>query len=181
MRSNLIEIETKNLIIRNHMESDWKSLYNYLSLPEIYKFEPGEPITSEESKSMIAERCKGNDFLAVVHKKSRHMIGHLYFHHSDPKYFMTWELGYIFNPKFQNQGYCTEASSAILQYAFREFNAHKVVAFCNPENISSWKVLEHIGMEREGFFKQKAFFRKDNEGNPLWHDCYAYGILNNCT
>jgi RimJ/RimL family protein N-acetyltransferase len=94
---------------------------------------------------------------------------------------MTWELGYIFNPKFQNQGFCAEASSAVIEYAFQEMDVHKVVAFCNPKNIPSWKLLEKIGMEREGFFKQKAFFRKDDEGNPLWHDCYAYGILNNCS
>ena len=43
--------------------------------------------------------------------------------------------------------------------------SHKVVAFCNPENTASWKVLEKIGMEREGFFKQKAFFRRDDNGN----------------
>lgn len=181
MRSTLIEIETKNLIIRNHIESDWKDLYDYLSLPEIYRFEPGEPITPEESKTIISERCNGHDFLAVVHKESKQMIGHLYFHQSDPKHFMTWELGYIFNPKFQNQGYCTESSSAILDYAFKMLRSHKVVAFCNPDNIPSWKVLEKIGMEREGFFKQKAFFRKDKDGNPLWHNCYAYGILNNCS
>jgi len=174
----LLEIQTKNLIIRNHKESDWEDLFDYLSLPEIYTFEPGEPISSEEARSLMAERSKNNDFLAVVHRKSNRMIGHLYFHQCDPKQFMTWELGYIFNPRFQNLGYCTEASSAVLDYAFNQWNAHKVVAFCNPKNISSWKVLEKIGMEREGFFKEKAFFRKDKDGNPLWHDCYAYGILN---
>jgi [ribosomal protein S5]-alanine N-acetyltransferase len=180
MESTLLGIRTKNLIIRNHIESDWKYLYDYLSLPEIYIFEPGEPVTMEESKTMISERCKSNDFLAVVHKERKYMIGHLYFHHADPKHFMTWELGFIFNPKFQNKGYCTEASSAILDYAFTALKAHKVVAFCNPKNIPSWKVLEKIGMEKEGCFKQKAFFRNDEDGNPLWHDCFAYGILNNC-
>ena len=45
---------------------------------------------------------------------------------------MTWELGYIFNPDYHNQGYCTEASSALIDFAFRELHAHKIVAFCNP-------------------------------------------------
>ncbi len=177
----MIKIETGNLIIRNHIESDWKYLYEYLSLPEVYEFEPGNPVTVEEAKAMIVERCKGNDFLAVVLKNSGHMIGPLYFHHTEPEHFLTWELGFIFNPEFQNQGYCTEASSAVIRYVFKEWNAHKVVAFCNPGNIASWKVLEKTGMEREGVFRQKGFFRKDEEGNPLWHDCYAYGILNNCS
>ncbi len=175
----MIELKTDRLIIRNHIEADWKFLYEYLSLSEIYDYEPGKPISVEEAKTMIAKRSTGNDFLAVVRKDNRKMIGHLYFHHSDPETFMTWELGYIFNPRFHNQGYCTEASQAIIQYAFNELHAHKVEAFCNPLNIPSWKVMEKIGMEREGFFKQKGFFRTDKDGNPLWHDCYAYGILGN--
>ena len=126
----------------------------------------------------LLNRCKGDDFLAVVHKASERMIGHLYFHHTEPKHFMTWELGYIFNPVFQNRGFCSESALGLLRYAFDRLGAHKVVAFCNPENVPSWKVLERIGMKKEGLFKQKAFFRKDEDGNPLWHDCLAYGILN---
>jgi len=175
----LINIRTDRLIIRNHFKSDWESLFEYLSLPEIYVFEPGDPISSNEAKAKIAERSKSDDFLAVVQKDNGKMIGHLYFHHSDPEHFMTWELGFIFNPRFHNQGFCTEASQAIIQYAFNELQAHRVEAFCNPLNIPSWKVMEKIGMEREGFFKQKGFFRRDKDGNPLWHDCYAYGILGN--
>lgn len=171
------EIETKNLIIRNHKESDWEDFYDYMSLPKIYDFEPGEPVTSEESKSIIAKRCADNDFLAVIQKSSKIMIGHLFLQQCDPKHFLTWELGYIFNPKFQNQGYCSEASAALIKYAFEELGAHKVVGYCNSKNISSWKVMEKAGMKREGFFKQKTFIRKDNEGNPLWQDVYAYGIL----
>ena len=175
----LIRLETDNLIIRNHTQSDWEYLYEYLSLPEIYEFEPGEPISAGQARAMIADRSRGDDFLAVALKDDGRMIGHLYFHQSEPEEFMTWELGYIFNPAYQNKGYCTEASSAILQYAFGDLDTHRVEAFCNPLNIPSWRVMEKIGMEREGFFRQKAFFRKDREGNPLWHDCYAYGILNN--
>ena len=174
----MTQIQTNNLIIRNHVESDWENLYEYLSLPETYEFEPGSPVTREEARKLTVERSNGNDFLAVVHKNSNHMIGHLYFHLCEPEKFMTWELGYIFNPDYHNQGYCTEASSALINFAFRELHAHKIVAFCNPANISSWKVLEKIGMEREGFFRQKGFFKTDSQGNPIWHDCYAYGIVN---
>ena len=168
------------MIVRNHIESDWTYLHQYLSLPEIYEYEPGEPISAEQARAMIEDRSRGNDFLAVALKDNDRMIGHLYFHQSEPVDFMTWELGYIFNPRYQNQGYCTEASSAMVKYAFGEWHAHRVVAYCNPLNTPSWRVMEKIGMEREGFFRQKAFFRRDEKGNPLWHDCYAYAILNSC-
>lgn len=173
----MIEIYTENLLIRNHKESDWEDLYEYLSLEEIYTYEPGGPISIEDSKSIIKERSKESKFLAVVLRSSSKMIGHLYFNQLDPKHFMTWELGYIFNPKYQGEGYCSEASLAISKYAFNELNAHKITAYSNIKNTASWKVLEKIGMDREGLIKQKGFFRKDKDGNPLWNDCYLYGLL----
>ncbi|MBB6481266.1 GNAT family N-acetyltransferase [Spirochaeta isovalerica] len=170
---------TPNLEIRNHIPSDWKDLHEYLSLPEIYKFEPGGPISVSESRALIKKRCNGDDFLAVKLRESGKMIGHLYFHRIEPERFLTWELGFIFNPDYQNHGYCTEASAALVRYAFEALDAHKITAYCNPENTSSWKVLEKIGMIREGHFKKKGFFRTDPNGNPLWHDAYAYGMLKN--
>ncbi|MBN2533674.1 MAG: GNAT family N-acetyltransferase [Spirochaetales bacterium] len=170
-------IETERLFIRKFIKNDWADLYEYLSLKEIYVFEPGEPVSRDEAKRLADERSKGDDFLAVVLKERNKMIGHLYFHHEDPKEYMTWELGYIFNPVYQRKGYCTEACKHIIDYAFKQLNAHRIVSYCNPKNIASWRVLEKTGMKREGYFREKAFFRRDENGNPLWHDCLAYGLL----
>jgi len=170
-------IETKRLIIRYHHPEDWKDLFEYLSLPETYVFEPGNPISIEEVKIISIERSKGKSFFPVILKDQNKMIGHLYFQQIEPIEFMTWELGYIFNPKYHNQGYATEACKGIIKFGFTEYHAHKIVAFCNPKNIPSWKVLEKIGMRKEGHFKEKAFFRRDKDNNPIWHDCYAYGLL----
>ncbi|MBN1697306.1 MAG: GNAT family N-acetyltransferase [Spirochaetales bacterium] len=172
-------IETGRLFIRQFRQSDWEDLYRYLSLPEIFEFEPGSPVTKDEAKKLAAERAAGNDFFAVILREINKMVGHLYFHHTDPKEYMTWELGFIFNPTYHNNGYCTEASKAIIDFAFTVLKAHRVAAYCNPANIPSWKVLEKIGMKREGCFRQKAFFRRDKNDIPIWHDCYAYGIVEN--
>lgn len=171
-------IETNRLKIRKFLPDDWKSLFDYLSMKEIYTFEPGQPISKVEAKQMAANRSFGNSFFAVTLKASEKMIGHLYFSQIEPLEFMTWELGYIFNPLYQNQGYCSESAKAMIEYAFLHWNAHRITAFCNPNNIASWKVLEKIGMKREGFFEKKAFFRRDEENRPIWHDCFAYGKLN---
>lgn len=171
-------IKTHNLLIRKFKETDWKDLHEYLSLEEIYIFEPGKPVTEAEAKKITAARAYGNDFYAVVLKNVNKMIGHLYFHHQEPEEFLTWELGYIFNPRYQNHGFCSEASKQIIKYGFDNLNTHKVVSFCNPDNIASWKVSEKIGMEREGLLKEKAFFHRDENNQPLWHDCCVYGILN---
>ena len=106
------------------------------------------------------------------------MIGHLYFSQLDPTIYRIWELGYIFNPKFHGKGFCTEAAAAILNYGFETVSAHKIVAYADPNNIASWKVLEKIGMKHEGLLRQNAFFKTDEKGMPVWHDCKVYGLVN---
>lgn len=170
-------IQIDRIVVRKFVAADWEDLYEYLSLAETYIFEPGDPISIEEAKVLSLERSSSNSFHAVSLKGNGKLVGHLYLGQEDPKDFMTWELGYIFNPEYQNQGLCTEASRLILDYAFNVLKAHRVNAFCDPLNVASWRVLEKIGLNREGLFKKKAFFRRDKDGHPLWHDCLAYGII----
>lgn len=170
-------IETERLLIRRFMPTDAADLFEYLSLPETYCFEPGEPITMDEAVDLAAERSEAENFLAVVEKASGKMIGHLYFEQRQPSEFRTWELGYIFSPKFQRMGYGSEAAAALVKYAFVNLHAHRIMARCDQKNPASWKLLEKIGFSREGAFKQVAFFRMDVAGNPIWVDDYEYSIL----
>lgn len=170
-------IETERLIVRSFKESDDIDLHEYLSDAGVYKFEPGNPIDLNEAKELCVKRSKGNEWYAVVLKENQKMIGHVYLGQIDPKEKMTWELGYIFNPKFYRKGYASEASRALVEYTFKELKAHRIMARCDPENPASWKLLEKIGFRRESHFKMYGTFRNDKNGNPIWHDAYEYALL----
>ena len=171
-------LSTERLVIRPFHVNDYQDLYEYLSLRETYQYEPGEPVSLEEAKKIAAERAKGTDFWAVTLKdKNKKLIGHVTFIQTEPKHFLTWEIGFIFNPAFQNKGYATEASRALIAHAFKELGAQRVVGFCSTENTASWRVLEKCGMRREGLQLKNAFFHKDKDGKPIWLDSYQYAIL----
>jgi RimJ/RimL family protein N-acetyltransferase len=171
-------LSTERLVIRPFQESDYQDLYEYLSLEETYRYEPGKPISLEEAKKITSERAAGTDFWAVTLKDNNNkLIGHLSFIQMEPKDFLTWEIGFIFNPGYQKKGYATEASRALIGYAFREMGTHRVVGFSATENPASWRVLEKCGMKREGCRRKNAFFRKDKYGKPCWLDSYEYAIL----
>lgn len=170
-------IQTARLLIRRFQEKDYQCLYDYLSNPGIYRYEPGEPVTREAARELARKRSQNNDFWAVVLLNTDQLVGHLFFKQIEPPEFLTWELGFIFNPAHQNKGYATESSTALIRYGFEHWGIHKVIANCNPENIPSWRVLEKIGMIREGLVRKNVYFRQDDEGNPLWNDSYTYGIL----
>lgn len=170
-----IYLKADRLIVRNFRAEDWQDLYDYLSLAEVLTYEPDEVSDEAECRELALKRAGGDRFLAVELKGK--MIGHLYFAPTGPAEFGTWELGYIFNPKFYGCGYATEACRALIGHAFAEKEAHRVVAMCNPENSASWRLLERLGMRREGHHVQKAFFRRDANGQPIWHDAYTYAVL----
>jgi [ribosomal protein S5]-alanine N-acetyltransferase len=173
----MTRIETERLVVRNFEDRDIDDLHEYLSLEETYRFEPGSPIDLAEAGKLVDERKRADVFLAVELKETARMIGHLYFALMEPEEFRTWELGYIFNPRFHNRGFGTEAARALLGHAFAAMDIHRVIAKCDPVNVASWRLLEKAGMRREGHFLKSAFFRRDGNGAPLWHDCYQYAVL----
>ncbi len=170
-------METSRLSIRRFEPGDWSDLHEYLSRASVLEFEPGGPSSEAECREMAAERSRGDSFWAVCLKPSGKMIGHVYFSRAEPAELSTWELGYIFNPAYSGHGYATEACREILRYGFGELGAHRIFAKCNPKNPPSWKLLERLSMRREGRLRKAAFFRRSDDGEPLWHDAFQYALL----
>lgn len=167
-------MDTERLIIRKFNADDWEDLYEYLSQEEIVKFEPYEVFTKEKSKQEAINRAEDPAFWAVCLKETGKLIGNIYLSKQD---FNTWELGYVFNKNIHGKGYATESAYALVDYIFRTKNARRVVAMCNPVNEASWKLLERLGLRREGHLLQNIYFKKDEFDNPIWLDTYEYGIL----
>ena len=170
-------LETDRLVIREFYYDDWKNMYEYLSQETVIKYEPYNVFSEEACMQEATNRSQNDAFWAVCLKENNKLIGNIYFNQLEPKEFLTWELGYVFNPSYYGKGYATESCKRILKYGFEQLGAHRVIGNCNPENFSSWKLLERLLMRREGHFKKPAFFTKSNEGTPIWHDAYQYSIL----
>jgi RimJ/RimL family protein N-acetyltransferase len=166
--------ETKRLTIRKFEKSDWQDLHEYLSDPEIVKFEPYGTLSEEECRSEAAKRAKSQDFWAVCFRGGRKVIGNIYISERD---FFTWELGYVLNQTYQKNGYATEAAWTLVDYVFKKRHAHKVIALCNPLNANSWRLLERLGMRREGHLRQNVYFKFDQFRRPIWMDTFEYGVL----
>jgi len=167
-------METERLIIRKFCINDWNDLHEYLSQEATVKYEPYEMFSEEESKQEALKRSENDSFWAVCLKPSGKLIGNIYF---AKQAFKTWELGYVFNADFLGHGYATEAARALIDYSFEEKDVHRIVAMCNPLNKQSWKLLERLGMRREGVLLQNIYFKKNEHGFPIWQDTYEYAIL----
>lgn len=170
-------ISTDRLTVRRFTAADGEALHGYLSQPEAVRFEPYGVQTRLQCNDLALDRAGDAAFWAVCRTSDDRLIGNLYLHRDDPHSWHTYTLGYVFDPTQWGQGYATEAANALVEVCFRTWGAHRVIARCNPENTRSWRLLERLGMRREGHFKQAASFAADPAGRPRWHDAYQYAVL----
>ena len=61
------------------------------------------------------------------------------------------ELGYWIGRQFRNQGYTSEAASAVVDFGLHTLSLHKIFAHAMTRNPASSRVMERIGMKRKGF------------------------------
>lgn len=161
-------METNRLYIRRFTADDWSDLYEYLSDAEVVKYEPYSPLTEAQCKEAAKLRAASKDFWAVCLKDGK-LIGNVYL---AEKAQANWELGYVFNRAYQGKGYAAEAVTTLVDQVFGKHAGHRIYAECNPENRSSWRLLERVGFQREGHLRKNVYFQCTTAGTPVWQDTY---------
>lgn len=82
------------------------------------------------------------------------------------------DLSYALARPYWGQGLMPEACRAIIAYAFPTYDLIKVTAGTTAENRQSWRVMEKLGMKREGLLRQHEVAR-----NGRRMDQVIYGLL----
>ncbi|MEC1180681.1 GNAT family N-acetyltransferase [Metasolibacillus meyeri] len=172
-----ITITTDRLILRLFQKADAevvaKLCNNYniykstLSLPYPYKIEDALTWIEYHYDNFIEDRSYE---FAVTDKETNEIYGGIAL--SNNKQFNQGELAYFIGEPYWGKGYATEAAQAMVQFAFEEKKLHKVFARYFATNPASGKVMEKIGMVREGVLKEHIV--KDGKYEDLVH----YGIIN---
>ena len=174
MEDKIIIAETERLILRRYRREDLQDLFEYLSDKEVVEYEPYKPLTFDEAKENLEWRIGTDEMVAVELKDSHKMIGNVYLGKRD---FDALEIGYVFNRNYWRHGYAAESCKALVQQAFVN-GVHRIYAECDPDNKSSWKLLEALGFQREAHFRKNVYFWKDETGKAIWKDTYVYAKLN---
>jgi RimJ/RimL family protein N-acetyltransferase len=81
------------------------------------------------------------------------------------------DVGYLLDRRHWGHGYATEAARAIVDWAFSVPALHRVWATCDTENLASARVLEKLGMVREGTLR-RAIVRPNISPEP--RDAFIY-------
>jgi ribosomal-protein-alanine N-acetyltransferase len=167
---------TDRLILREFVEDDWRAVHAFLSDPEVSRYVPFQPPTEEETREEIRKAIDGQraqppqyDF-ALVLRSTGTLIG-LCRLTMRPDELRQAELLYLLNRHYWGRGYATEAVRAVLGYGFEELGLHRVYATCRPANVASSRVMEKVGMQREGHLRRHRWMK------GTWQDSLLYAIL----
>ena len=167
-----IMIETDRLVLRRFSENDLMDLFEYLSDSEVVKFEPYRPMIWEEVREELDRRIATDEMVAVELKSSGKVIGNVYLGKRENN---ALEIGFVFNKGYWNQGFAGESCKALICEAFSN-GVERIYAECDPENQSSWKLLERLGFSRTAHLEKNVCFWKDDQGQPIWKDTFIYAL-----
>ncbi len=172
-------LETERLILRPFEETDFEAVHSYASVAENVQYMLWGPNDESQTKAFIMQAvaqskekpCKNYQYAAVL-KASQKLIGgcNLAILGNDEA-----EIGWILHRDCWKQGFGTEMGKRIVEFGFCELGLHRIIARCDTENNGSWRVMERIGMRREGCFLEARPANKFSD--KKYGDEYLYAIL----
>ena len=81
------------------------------------------------------------------------------------------DIGYVLARSYWHRGYVTEAARAVVEWAANLAPIFRVWAVCDTANEASARVLEKVGMTREGILR-RWILHPNISAEP--RDCYVY-------
>ena len=83
-------------------------------------------------------------------------------------------MGYVLARAHWGQGFMPEAAGEIVRMILSDPSMFRVESFCDIENAASARVLEKVGMLREGVMR-RYIIHPTLSHEP--RDCYLYAIV----
>lgn len=175
-----VVFETERLYAREFVKDDAEGVFEYAGNLESSGFQEFSPESFENVKLFVESRLAAQiasprQFwdLVLCLKDTDEMVGVMGVYPYDE--FRQGELGYNLKKRFWGMGYATEAAEGFLRFCFMGLGLHRITAKCDERNEASYRVMERIGMRREGHFI-KAEYRR-TFGKYGWRSMYHYAIL----
>lgn len=154
-------LETDRLILRPITLDDAEDLFEYASDFETTQHTFPTHQSIEETEWIIANLFMsaplGN--YAIELKENQKMIGTCDLRINEGE--KSAELAYAINKQYWGNGYAPEAAKRLLELAFNDLKVERLWAKFSSQNPASGRVMEKIGMEKEGILRHTKNLRGD--------------------
>lgn len=170
-------LESERIVLKEMRERDWRDVHKYASQPIVCQYQPWGPNTEIDSKEFVNQviedaklEPRSRFVFTVIDKGNNQMIGSGEFNLRDLSN-KVGEIAYIINPDVWGKGIATEVAKLLIGFGFKVSRLHRIYATCDPRNSGSIKVLEKIGMTKEGRMREDLWIQDG------WRDSLLYSIL----
>ena len=174
MRKLKLPVRTSRLTLREFVKTDLDSIHAYSVDPRVTRhmfFGPRDAQgTADYLEGLLAsqrETPRTRFELAVMENTSGRLIGACELSVIESN---VVDLGYMLGTPDWGKGFATEIALALIDAAFFDLRAERVISTVDVSNKASIHVLEKIGMRWE------AVYRKHRRAKNRWWDCHLYEL-----
>lgn len=164
----MTELATERLLLRPLRPGDLDDVHRYASDPEVTRFMHWGPNERAGTVAFLDAVPAGN--FAIERRYDGRVIGATELALTAPEH-RRGTMGYVLARDAWGSGYATEAGTALMAYGFGELGLRRIEATCDPENAGSARVLEKLGMAREGHLRSFLLIRGE------WRDRLLYAAV----
>ncbi len=176
-------LHSERLTLRPAVLSDAEATWTFRQLSVVNEWLTGCPADIASYRDLWAdpERLATTVVIQLGHDRDAEVIGDFMLRREDAwaQLEMTEEgrgaqaeLGWVLDPAYAGRGYATEAVIELLRFTFEELGVRRAVANCFLDNESSCRLMERVGMRREGHAVRESLHRSGQ-----WLDTVTYALL----
>jgi RimJ/RimL family protein N-acetyltransferase len=169
-----LPFSTERLALRRLASTDWRDLLECMSDEPSFRYTSGHPLDEDailrwlESDPHVKLTTPGQTFcLGLTLRDGGKLIGYIGLRLSTPEPLQA-NVTIQLNRSFEKQGFALEALRGVLKFCFQGIRLHRVVASCDCRNIAAVKLLENVGLRREGEFVKDTLVHGEWT-NTLWY------------
>ena len=169
-------IDTERLLLRPFRDEDLEPFVAYRADPEVARFQSWSSFDADGRRFLELIRATPPftpgrwTQLVVERRDTGEHIGDcaVQMGGEEPQ---VAQLGYTFAREHQGHGFATEAARALVTHLFTARGIRRVYALTDARNGGSVRVLERLGMRREGHMVEASFHKGE------WCDELLYAVL----
>ena len=168
------ELRTERLLLRPWSLDDAEDMLAYSQDEEMARYIPGvsQPFTRSDAEQFVAQRILKSwdtspQFAIVL---SSNVIGGIGLDIDVDN--AIWDLAYGIAMAHWGKGLTTEAAQAVTDWGFKEYGLEKVLAIADLRNKGLWRVMEKLGLTREGVLRSVTQARDGSRSDKVY-----YGVL----
>ena len=170
------DLETERLWLRQIDMAHKEDIFRQFSSAEVSRYLlDEEPFTSvQEAEGLISWYTeplpRDHHRWVLLRKADGAFVGTCGFHRWDTDNNIA-EIGYDLFPSCWGQGYMNEALNAAIEHGFTAMGLNRIQAFVYPQNQRSARLLQRLGFQKEGVFRDKHLFR------GVYYDHLVFSLL----